>query len=215
LPAWLPACFSYGFPMLFHRFYLLPGGKMREPRFAVFCRVAMRPIECVYSIGVPAHLHHKGFLPGGLPGSLLGFPMFFPCFSLCFTHFPAGRYKSRGVPSAAAWRHPKKCVYFPGVPVHLHHKGFLPGGPPGSPPGFPMLFLCFSPGFTHSPGGKIQKPRCAVCCRLAARPIECVNYWVLLRRSIVRGSCLVACLAPRLAFPCFSYAFPEVLFISR
>ena len=63
--AWLPALLSYAFPMLFLRFYSLPGAMIPVPRFAVICRLAMRVIECVYFTGVPAHLYHKGFLPGG------------------------------------------------------------------------------------------------------------------------------------------------------
>jgi hypothetical protein len=43
-----PLGFSYGFPMLFLRFYSLPGGKIREPRCAVWRRLAMRSIECMH-----------------------------------------------------------------------------------------------------------------------------------------------------------------------
>ena len=68
------------FPMLFLRFYFLPGAMIPELRFAVICRLAMRVIECVYFTGVSAHLHYKGFLPGGWLGSPLAFPILFLCF---------------------------------------------------------------------------------------------------------------------------------------
>ena len=40
--AWPSACFSYAFPMLFLRFYSLPGAMIPESRFAAYCGAATR-----------------------------------------------------------------------------------------------------------------------------------------------------------------------------
>ena len=70
-------CFSFAFPKVL----FTSGAMIPVPRFAVICAAAMRGIECVYFTGVPAHLHHKGFLPGGWLGSLPAFPLLFLCYS--------------------------------------------------------------------------------------------------------------------------------------
>ena len=60
---------------------------------AAVCRLLWRGdplIECVYFMGVPAHLHYKGILSGGWLGSPPCFPMLFRCFSLGFSDFPVG-----------------------------------------------------------------------------------------------------------------------------
>jgi hypothetical protein len=76
-----PLGFSFGYPMLFLRFYSLPGGKVHEPRFAACCRLAMRSsIECMHFDSVPAHPHHKDFLAGCLPGSLPGIYIYTPIY---------------------------------------------------------------------------------------------------------------------------------------
>ena len=40
--AWPPALLSYAFPMLFLRFYSLPGAMIPESRFAAYCAAATR-----------------------------------------------------------------------------------------------------------------------------------------------------------------------------
>jgi hypothetical protein len=87
-----PRWFFHAFLMLLLRIYLLPGGKVPVPRFAVYWPLAMRGIECVYFTGVSAHLQHKGLsLVACLPLRLV-----FLCFSDAFPEVSIMLFLSRG-----------------------------------------------------------------------------------------------------------------------
>jgi hypothetical protein len=109
-----------------------------------------------------------------------------------------------------------ECVYFTCVSAHLHYKGFLLDGLPSPPLAFPMLFLCFSLGFSHFP---VERYLCRGLPLIAPRrcaETECVYFTgVSSHLHYKTGSYLMACLAPRLLFLCVSYAFLKVLLTAR
>ena len=132
--AWLPALLSYAFPMLFFRFYSLPGAMIPESRFAAICVSATRNIECVF-YGCSCTPPSQGLLTWWLA--------WLP--ALLSHAFPGAMIReSRFAAICVSATRSIECVYFTGVPAHLYHKGFLPGGWLGPPPCLPMLFLCFS-----------------------------------------------------------------------
>ena len=152
------------------------------PRFAVYCVAAMRVIECVYFTGVPAHPHHKGYLPG----DWLGSP---PCFPMLFLAFPKVLFTSRcNDTCAAVCRHlprgdavNRMCVFY-GCSCTPPSQGLLTWW-------LAWLSACFSCAFPMLfrrfyllPGAMIPVPRFAVYCVAAMRsPSE--SKWVQVNPS--------------------------------